>query len=88
MLFCGNYCGYLFKQSIGVFSFGWFLISILKWFSFCDRRAKEFKVLKYLFVNVIVLLLIEKCVVQTILIEANLFLAVKLQSELIVRAIL
>ena len=60
---CGSviiYCGYLFKRSIGVFSFGWFLISILKWFSFCDRRAKDFKVLKYLFVNIFVLLLIEK----------------------------
>ena len=36
-----------FKLLIGGFSFGWFLIVTLKCFSFCDRRAKEFKVSKY-----------------------------------------
>ena len=41
------------------------------YFSFGDRRAKEFKVLKCL-VNIFVLLLIEKCVVQSMLVEANL----------------
>ena len=43
----------------------------LKYFSFGDRRAKEFKVLKCL-VNIFVLLLIEKFVVQSMLVEANL----------------
>ena len=49
------------NRIIGGFSFDW-LIVILKCFSFCDRRAKEFKVSKY-FVNILVLFLIEKCVV-------------------------
>ena len=51
MLFCGGLLriisGTRIKRLIGGFSFGWFLIVILKCFSFCDRRAKEFKVLKY-----------------------------------------
>ena len=91
-LFCSVviYCKYSFKGLNGEFSFGWWLIVILKWFSFCDRRAKELKVLKYFFVNIhkFVLLLIEKCVVQSILVEVNLILAIKLHSELIIRAIL
>ena len=55
-------------------------------FSFCVLEVKEFEVLKW-FGNIFVLLLIEKCVVSSILVEANLFLAVKLQPELIIRAI-
>ena len=31
------------KRLFGGFSFGWFLIVILKCISFCDRRAKVFK---------------------------------------------
>ena len=52
------------KWLIGGFSFSWFLIVILQCISFCDRRTKEFKVLKY-FVNIFVLFLIEKYVVQS-----------------------
>ena len=52
------------KRLIGGFSFDWFLIAILKCISFCDQRAKEFKVSKY-FVNIFILFLIEKCVVQS-----------------------
>ena len=40
------------------------------------------------FVNIFVLFLIEKCVIQSILVEVNLHLAVKLQPDLIVGAIL
>ena len=50
------------KQLIGGFSSGWFLIVVIKCFSFCDRRAKEFKVSRPL--NIFVLFLIEKSVVQ------------------------
>ena len=60
---------------------------MFKCINFCDQRAKEFKVLNC-FVNIFVLLLIEKRVLQRILVEANLYLAVKLQSDLIIRAIL
>ena len=49
---------------------------------------KELRVLKYFFVNIFVLFLIEKCAVQNILVEVNLFLAIKLQPDLIIRAIL
>ena len=63
-------------QLLDLVFFGWVLIDILKCISFYDRRAKEFKVLKY-FVNIFVLFLIEKCVVQSILVKANLHLAVK-----------
>ena len=42
--------------------------------------------LKY-FVNIFVLLLIEKCVVQSVLVEANLHQVVKLQPDLIIQAI-
>ena len=63
------------KRLMGGFSFGWFPIVIhLKCNSFCDQRAKEFEVLKCS-VNIFVLFLIEKCVVQSILVEANLHLA-------------
>ena len=72
---------------ISGFSFGCFLIVILKWFSFCVRRAKELKVLKCLG-NKFALLLIEKCVVQSLLVEANLFLAITLQPDLTIRAII
>ena len=52
--------------------------------------SKEFKVSKY-FVNIFVLFLIKKCVVQSVvvkyLVEANLYLAVKLQLGLITQAI-
>ena len=41
-----------------------------------------------LVVNIFVLFLIEKCVGLSILVEANLFLAIKLQPDLINRAIL
>ena len=50
-------------------------------------QAKEFKVLKW-FVNILVLYLIEKCVGYSILVEANLFLAIESQPDLIIRAIL
>ena len=50
-------------------------------------QAKEFKVLKW-FVNILVLYLIEKCVGYSILEEANLFLAIESQPDLIIRAIL
>ena len=59
------------KWLIGGFSFGQSLIYILKCFSFCDRRVEEFKVLKC-YVNIFVLFVIERCVVQSILVEANL----------------
>ena len=63
---------------------------MLEYIGLCDRRVKEFKVSKY-FVNISVLFLIEKYVVQSIvikyLVEANLHLAVKLQSELAIGAI-
>ena len=75
------------KRLISGLSFGWFLVVILKWFSFCVRRAKEVKVLKCL-VNIFALFLIKKCVVQSILVESNLFLAIKLQPDLIMRLIL
>ena len=55
--------------------------------SFYVRQSKEFKVVKCL-VNIFVLILIEKCVVQSILVEANLFLAIQSQPDLIIRAIL
>ena len=87
MLFCGDLsCSTRvtrIKRLIGGFSFGWFLIVILKCISFCDRRAKEFKVSEN-FANIFALLLIEKRVVQSILVEANLHVAVKLQSDLII----
>ena len=38
--------------------------------------------------NIFVLFLIEKCVSSSIIVEANLFLAIKLQPDLIIRAIL
>ena len=38
--------------------------------------------------NIFVLILIEKCVGKSIFVEANLFLAIKLQPDLIIRAIL
>ena len=38
--------------------------------------------------NIFALFLIEKCVIQSILAEANLFLAIKLQPDLMIRAIL
>ena len=38
--------------------------------------------------TVFVLFLIEKCVVQSIFVEVNLFLAIKLHPDLIIRAIL
>ena len=38
------------------------------------------------FVNIFVLFLIEKCVGESILVETNLFLAIKLQPDLIIRA--
>ena len=40
------------------------------------------------FVNIFVLVVIEKCVSLSILVEANLFLAIKLQPDLIIRVIL
>ena len=46
------------NRLFGGFSFGWFLIAILKCFGFYDRRTKEFKVLKC-FVKIFVLFLIE-----------------------------
>ena len=51
------------------------------------RRAKDFEVLKWS-VNIFVLFLIEKCLSKSIFMEANLFLAIKLQPDLIFRAIL
>ena len=51
------------KRFFGGFSFGCFLIAILKCFSLYDCQAKEFKVSKH-FINIFVLFLIEKCVVQ------------------------
>ena len=51
------------------------------------RRAKEFKVLKCL-VNIFVLLLITKCLVQSVLVEVNFSLAIKLQPDIIIRATL
>ena len=48
---------------------------------------KKLEILKW-FVNILVLTLIEECVSKSILVEANLFLAITLQSHLIIRAIL
>ena len=53
---------------------------------FLVRRAKEFNVLKW-FVDIFVLFIIGKCVIQSILVEANLYLAVKLQPDLNIQAI-
>ena len=51
------------KRSIDRYSFSdWFLINILEYIAWCDRRGKEFKVSKY-FVNISVLFFIKKCVV-------------------------
>ena len=50
-------------------------------------KAKEFEVMKW-FVNIFVLLLIEKSAGKSMLVEANLFLAIKLQPKLIIRSIL
>ena len=47
----------------------------------------EFEVFKWS-VNILVLFVIEKCAGQSILVDANLFLAIKLQPDLIIRAIL
>ena len=74
------------RRLIGGVSFGYFLIVDLKCFIFCDRRAKEFKVSKH-FMNTVVLYVIGRCLVQVFLVEANLFLAIKLQPVLIIRAI-
>ena len=85
-------CGLLARQEssnqlMDLVFFGLVLIDIIKCISFCDRRAKEFEVSEY-FVNIFVLFLIEKCVVQSTSVEANLLLVVKLQPDLIMRAIL
>ena len=50
-------------------------------------QAKEFEVLKW-FVNIFVLFLIKKCAGLSILVEANLFIAIKLQPDLIIRSML
>ena len=68
------YCGF-YLRLFGGFSFGCFLIYVLKCFSFCVRRAKEFKVFKCL-VNILVQFVVEKCVIQRISVEADLRLAV------------
>ena len=53
------------------------------------RRAKEFEVLKWsVNIRVFVLFLIAKCVSYSISVETNLFPAIKLQPDLINRAIL
>ena len=55
------------RRLFGGFSFGCFLIVIFKSFSFCDRRAKEFKVLKCLVnIHVYIRFVMEKRVVQSI----------------------
>ena len=51
------------------------------------QQAKKFKVLRCI-VNTFVVLLIKKCVVRSILVEANLSLAMKLQPDFIIRTIL
>ena len=51
------------QRLFGGFSFGCFLFVILKCFIFSDRRAKEFKVSRH-FMNIFVLFLIDKCMVQ------------------------
>ena len=61
---------------------GCFVILILKCFIFCDRQAKEFGVLSICFV------LDRKVRGSIILVEANFFLAIKLQSDLIFQGIL
>ena len=38
--------------------------------------------------NIVVLFMTNKCVIQSILVEANLYLAVKLQPDLIIQAVL
>ena len=63
--------------------FGRVFTDILKCISFCDRRAKEFKV----FCEYICSALDREVHGSKYLVEANLHLAVKLQPELIVRAI-
>ena len=72
MLICGDLLWMIsatrIKRSVGGLSFGWFLIYILKCFSFCVRRAKEYKVLKCL-VNIFVQFVIERCVVKSILVH-------------------
>ena len=55
---------------------------------FCDRRAKELQVLKYYFCENICSVLDRKVRGSGILVEANLVLAIWLQSDLIVRAVL
>ena len=69
----------------------WFLIYILKCYSFCGRRAKEFKVSKY-FAKYICSVLDQEVsgsiIVVKFSVEANLLPAVKLQPDLFIRAIL
>ena len=50
-------------------------IYLLKCFSYVFWKAKEFEVIKW-FVNIFVLFLIEKCAGYSILVKANLFLAI------------
>ena len=57
------YCDKNLSGQLVDFSFGWFLIVILKYISYRDRRAKELDVLKC-WVNILVLFLIEECAVQ------------------------
>ena len=63
------------------------VILVLKCFSFVIDERRNLRS-ESIFVNIFVLFLIEKCVVQSILVEADLHLAVKLQPDLIIRAIL
>ena len=64
-----------------LFFFGWALIDISKRFSFCDQRAKKFKVSKY-FAKYIGSVLDREVrgssIVVKFSVETNLFLAVKL----------
>ena len=45
MIYCGLLEWQVSDGCLGAFSFGCFLILVLKCFIFCDRRAKELEVL-------------------------------------------
>ena len=90
VLFCGDLLWIIsvtrIKRLIGGFNFDWFLIAILKCISFCNQRAKEFKVFcEYIYS---VLDREVRGSKYSTLVEATLHLAVKLQLDLIIRAIL
>ena len=62
----------------------WYLLKCLSSVFLASEEIQSYKVA----CQYIVLFVIEKCVGYSILVEANLFLAIKLQPKLIIRSIL